>query len=262
MTAHRCPVCATATVPTHALTILSSLERTLHWCPDCGHSFFPEPDWLPEAYESSIASTDVGLVERSLRLANVTTAYLVRFPGDGPILDFAAGTGLMVRVLRDRGFDARYFDEYGPNHLAKGFEVSAQPPERYRLITAVEVAEHLVDPVAEFRRLASLSDAILFTTQLGPRDTPPPADWDYLSPGTGQHISFYSPASLAKLAELLGFHVVSRGDMHLLSKTKVSARTWRLITTNAVGHTLAAFRRSHSLSGSDHEQALADLQRF
>ena len=254
MTAPLCPICGTDTVAAHTLTLLSRLDRTL------SHSFFPDPDWLSEAYESSIASTDVGLVERSLRLANVATAFLVRYPGQGPVLDFAAGTGLMVRVLRDRGFDARYFDEYGPNHHAQGFEVSARPPERYRLITAIEVAEHLVDPLMEFRRLASLSDAILFTTRLGPSGAPPPADWDYLSLGTGQHISFYSGPSLAKLAEQFGLHVVSRGDMHLLSKAKVSHRTWRLITSNAVGHTLAAFRRSRSLTVDDHEKALAELE--
>ncbi len=261
MTTPLCPICAGMVSDVADLTVLGRHQRMLMRCTDCGHTFFHEPDWLEEAYAHSIASTDVGLVDRSTRLANVVTTYLTRYTPSGPCLDYAAGTGLMVRLLRDLGFDFRYHDLYGPNHLAKGFEVEAQPPERFSLVTAIEVAEHLVDPVAEFRRLASLTDAIVFTTSLAPDDHPPTPDWDYLSLGTGQHISFYSPTSLRRLADALEMSVVSRGDMHLLSRHSVSKLEWKLITTNTIGHLLAPRRRAASLIAADHAQALESLNR-
>lgn len=255
----RCPVCAGESAVAADLVVLSRLDRSLWRCSSCGHLYFPSPDWLEEAYRSSIAVTDVGLVERSLRLANVATSFLLRYPDEGRVLDFAAGTGLLVRLLRDRGFDARYYDEYGPNYLAKGFEVEAKEPERYRLIIAVEVAEHLVDPLAVFDRLASLSDSIIVTTKLAPAQAAPPLDWEYFSLATGQHVSFFTSASLRAVAGRLGLNVVSRGDMHLLSKRRVSPTTWRLITTNTLGQLLALACRSRSLAGVDLACALDEL---
>ncbi len=134
--------------------------------------------------------------------------------------------------------------------------VDAVAPERYSLVTAIEVAEHLVDPVVDFRRLASLTDAIIFTTTLAPDDHPPTPDWEYLSLGTGQHVSFFSPRSLRRLADTLGMFVVSRGDMHLLSRRSVSALEWKIITTNTIGHLLAPRRRRASLVAADHAVAL------
>lgn len=256
-----CPICSSPTQVAAELVILRRHERPLLRCGECGQCFFDSPDWLDEAYEQSIASTDVGLVDRSIRLANVTTSYLMRYPANGPCLDFAAGTGMMVRLLRDRGFDFRYFDAYGPNRFAAGFEVDALPPARFQMVTAIEVAEHLVDPIPTFQRLGQLSDTILFTTQLIPGSGAPSADWPYLSVETGQHVSFYTSRSLHLVARSLGMHVVSRGDMHLMSKRRVSAMTWRAITTAATGQALAMTRRRRSLLPADHALAIERRER-
>lgn len=249
-----CPVCGSPTEASLDVVVLGRHHRSLRRCPVCAHVFHPAPDWLDEAYEEAIASTDVGLVDRSQRMTNIVTTLLGWIPGDEPCLDFAAGTGLLVRMLRDRGVDARYHDVYGSNHHAPGFEVDAQPPERYRLVTAVEVLEHLIDPVAELERLLGLTDHLLATTKLVDAGGPDPS-WDYLCNDTGQHITFFSASSLAGVAERLGVTVQSRGDLHLFSRSPLPGWKWRVATTSLVGHVLAPTRRRLSLVATDHELA-------
>ena len=44
------------------------------------------------------------------------------------------------------------------------------------------------------------------------------SDWWYYAPATGQHIAFYTPAALQKIADRFGRHLLSVGSYHLFSK--------------------------------------------
>lgn len=67
------------------------------------------------------------------------------------LLDFGCGSGLLVRYLRERGYDAVGYDPYSPEH--------GDPQrlrETYDAVVAQDVLEHDEDPVALLGRLDGL----------------------------------------------------------------------------------------------------------
>ena len=46
------------------------------------------------------------------------------FNAAGRFIDYGAGTGLLVRAMRDSGCDFRTFDRYAKNVFARGFEAA------------------------------------------------------------------------------------------------------------------------------------------
>lgn len=218
-----------------------------------------DPDWLEEAYTDAIAKLDVGLLDRCQILANITTLILraERLRG-GRFLDWAGGYGTLTRMMRDRGFDFVHTDVYAQNIFADGFEVEDLTGERFDLITAFEVLEHLPDPVSSLRPLAAATDRLLVTTQVMPSPAPQPGNWDYYALESGQHITFYTPEGLNRLARRLGFDgVVTSSLVHLLYRGTPSLATRSLVRRPAVGYVLgqmaAIADRRHSLTTRDHD---------
>jgi hypothetical protein len=78
---------------------------------------------LPEAYASPINVSDTGYVARNLWSAE-RVRMIVELSRDpaGKFLDYAAGYGLLVRLMRDIGYDFRWADEYCENLFARCFE--------------------------------------------------------------------------------------------------------------------------------------------
>ena len=54
----------------------------------------------------------------------------------GKVVDFAGGYGILVRMLRDKGIDAYWSDQFTPNLLSRGFEYSG---DTVNLLSAFEV---------------------------------------------------------------------------------------------------------------------------
>jgi SAM-dependent methyltransferase len=87
--------------------------------------------------------------------------------GDGPILDFGAGTGYLVAGMRSLGIDADGVEPSAPAHeLAReryGVELRRERPDpaerRYAAVTMVHVLEHLRDPVGQLREVATSLEA-------------------------------------------------------------------------------------------------------
>jgi hypothetical protein len=50
----------------------------------------------------------------------------------------------------------------------------------------------------------SISDSLLFSTELLPVPAPPIADWWYYGPEHGQHIAFFTRTAIRKLARVSG----------------------------------------------------------
>jgi hypothetical protein len=129
----------------------------------------------------------------------VTAALIsLLFPNGTRFLDYAGGYGTLVRLMRDRGFDFYWSDPYAKNLHARGFE--HVPGSRYDLLTALEVLEHLPNPLEDIARMLDLADNVLVTTELLPEPAPVPPNWWYYAVKGGQHISFYSTDSLRKIA--------------------------------------------------------------
>ncbi|TAN04158.1 MAG: class I SAM-dependent methyltransferase [Rhodanobacteraceae bacterium] len=208
-----CKVCGGASAAFGELTVLGRHRARYRRCEACGYVFVDDPNWLDEAYaDHAIAALDTGIVVRNLWLADALDALLRwRFRNVRRALDHGAGTGLFVRLMRDRGYDFRWSDPYCENLFALGFE--ADEAQTFDLVTCFEVIEHLVEPLPVFEQLAARAPILIFSTELLPEHDNHPGEWHYYAPATGQHVGFFTQASLRKLAARLGRHFASDGRM-------------------------------------------------
>jgi len=260
-----CPLCgASSTTDFGSGVVLGTRPVTYRRCERCGSVSLPSPDWLDEAYSSAINTLDVGLLERCVQLASVTTAVLTaeRLRG-GTFLDFAGGYGTLTRMMRDRGYDFRHVDPYCENLFAQGYDGDLD--RRYDLVTAVEVLEHLADPVSELGPVAECTDLMLVTTQVLPVPAPAPGTWDYFAEDTGQHITFSTVAGLEALAGRLGMKVTTAGRLvHVFHRRPLRPATRALLRddrlTYAVGALRSEFARRRGLTVSDQRRALERLR--
>lgn len=252
----RCKLCESATEDFGALKILRSFDARYRRCTACGFVFVERPFWLEHAYSSAIAASDTGIVVRNLKLAEATGLLIsLAFTGAQRFLDFGGGAGLLVRLMRDRGFDFRLLDKYCENIFAAGFE--AQPSEQFDLVTCMEVVEHLPEPLPTFQELAALAPSIVFSTELLPQTANRPGEWWYYAPETGQHVSFYTVSALQVIAERLQMRLATNSvNLHVLSRTPVSNRVLRLVSSRkgrSVARAIVRLigRRRRSLTYSD-----------
>jgi hypothetical protein len=252
----RCKLCESQAEHFGEQKILGAFDAHYRRCTACGFVFVENATWLELAYSSAIAASDTGIVARNLRLADATSLLIrLAFKHARRFLDFGGGAGLLVRLMRDRGFDFRLLDKYAENIFAAGFE--AQPGERFDLVTCMEVAEHLLDPLPTFLELASLAPAIVVSTHLLPDTRNRPGEWWYYAPETGQHVSFYTVRALHVVAERLHMRLATnRAHLHVLSHVQVSDQLLRVVGSSR-GRAVAAviahlFSREHtSLIDSD-----------
>jgi hypothetical protein len=223
-----CRLCGGETVPLFQKTLLGRRRAGYFQCRACGLTQTEEPVWLEEAYASPIAAADTGILARNLGARKVTASFLhLMGVRDEPGLDYAGGYGLFVRLMRDAGFSFYWSDPHTENLFARGFEWS---PERGRprVVTAFEVMEHWVRPLAEFRALAALGpEWIITSTELHSGARPSPG-WHYLLPETGQHVAFYRADTLARLGRDAGYpHVLAGPFFQIFARRPVPAARWR-----------------------------------
>jgi hypothetical protein len=182
-------------------------------CGECELLQTEEPYWLEEAYSFAISQLDTGAVQRNLDLSRLTLvlALLLGLEPSAPCLDYGGGHGLFARMMRDLGLDFRWCDKYAENLYARGFD--GDVARRHRLVTAIEVWEHLANVAEELERLfAPRHDFVFVATVLHEGHRP---GWWYYVLETGQHISFYSRRTMQLIAERFGYDVIV-GPEHTL----------------------------------------------
>ncbi|MDD5580247.1 MAG: methyltransferase domain-containing protein [Methylobacter sp.] len=93
-----------------------------------------------------------------------------------------------------------------------------------RAITAVEIMEHLENPLEFIREAFEQTQAgsFIFTTELFEGFPPNPGRWWYYPFETGQHIAFFQRRTLEVIAKKLGLFFVSGGGIHVFSKVPVN----------------------------------------
>ena len=226
-------------------------------CHSCGFVCTEKPFWLEEAYATAITGSDAGLVSRNIHLAAITKVVLtIFFNSSNRFLDFAGGYGLFVRLMRDSGFDFKWHDRYCTNLFAGGFAVDLENVANYDLVTAFELFEHLVDPVAGLNEILTKSRNILFTTNILPEPTPKSGDWWYYGLEHGQHVSFYTKKSLEILAAQNGLNFYTNGaTVHLFTEEKLSASLFYLLARRKSARLLAPLLARKSLLEVDFRNA-------
>jgi hypothetical protein len=187
-------------------------------CSRCDLIQTEAPHWLDEAYSHAISELDTGAMHRN-QVNSRVAALLGRMTRlEGQCLDYGGGHGVFVRMMRDLGFDFRWYDKYGENLFARGFE--GYVSERYSLVTAFEVFEHLADVREDLDALfAPRHELVLVGTVLhaGHED-----GWWYYVPESGQHVAFYSRRTLDWVAQLYGYDVLAAPELALFSRGDVA----------------------------------------
>ncbi len=226
----QCHICKNNTRIFDKAQILGKYTVCYFKCDACGFIQTETPYWLDESYSKAISDIDLGVVNRGITCSRFTQFLLLTsFEPNKSFVDYGGGYGMFTRLMRDLGYDFYRYDTYCENTLALGFEADT-PNKQYELLTAFEVFEHLVDPLAEIEKMLTYSDNILFTTELIPAHQPKPGAWWYYALPTGQHVSFYSYGALAHIAQHFGLYFASNGSsLHLLSKKRVSPYIFRVL---------------------------------
>jgi len=237
---HFCPVChgKSWSVEIGAYQVLDKWFSDLRRCDNCQTAWFADSDlWAKESYKDSIAALDTGCVRRAAQIVSKLSPYLVAKGRSKVLLDWGAGSGLTVRSLRDLGINAWAFEPYGECPLAKGFWYSKKEKvlnERFGIILAQEVVEHLRD-IREFTEAAlECCDDLIFTTEMIPDNVS--RNWWYLLPETGQHISFIGRKGIKTLCRDFGLrhHRSHDGSMHLLTRKKRNIVLFSIMTHKSV----------------------------
>ncbi len=257
-----CRICGYQMVYRFSNTILYKYDAFYDQCEQCDFLRVRNPHWLDEAYDDAINLADTGIVSRNLAIANALTALLPRIGRSGPYLDYGGGLGLLVRLMRDRGFDFRWSDRYARNELARGFEHGPDLGP-YTAVTAFEVLEHVEDP-SEFvmsALAAGQADTLIFSTVLFDGATPSQGWW-YYAPEGGQHISFFSRRTLAALAGRLDLRFLSNGWLHMLTTKDMSQTAYRLILSRPSRYLAALPNQSRDTFTSQDHQKMVERERM
>jgi hypothetical protein len=134
-------------------------------------------------------------------------------------------------MMRDTGFDFYRFDQYCENIFARGFEANMDLGNKYELITAFEVFEHLVNPLDHVKQILKYSDNVLFSTVLMPAHLPKPDEWWYYGLEHGQHVSLYTKKTLQFIASAFRLNLyLGENNIFLLTKRRVPFLLFRLAT--------------------------------
>ncbi len=207
----RCLICNNS----HLRELSTTSDGKLyHHCEACGYTALDSSFYLSREeekaryllHENSLENRGyVEWLERFLKFALTEEAP----EHAGRILDFGSGPRpVLTHLLKARGFQASCEDV---------FFAPRKVPGRFRLICAVEVMEHVFEPLEVFRALAVRLEEggrLCLSTSFMPEGFTPARlelfeHWSYRSDAT--HVGFFTPKTLAVCAEKCGM-VLSRCD--------------------------------------------------
>jgi 2-polyprenyl-3-methyl-5-hydroxy-6-metoxy-1,4-benzoquinol methylase len=127
-------------------------------------------------------------------------------------LDYGCGNGGLVRHLRQRGYEAHGFEEgaIAADAAGAGVPIVARSEldglGEFDVVTAIEVLEHVHDPLAELRSIRNLlrpGGLLFLTTGNAAPFAGRLAKWSYVVPEI--HISFFEPGTLELALSRTGF---------------------------------------------------------
>jgi Methyltransferase domain len=220
----KCPLCYAEANLSFTHLVREKYDAGYALCPRCDLLFVVDPTWLNEAYARPINTTDTGYVMRNIYLSRKTLILFFLIYGLGKLrksnfLDYAAGYGMLTRIMRDYGLNFLSDDPFTKNLFAQGFEYSN---EKISGATCFECFEHFTSPLKEAMKIRSISDTVFFSTRLRPIGEIPASDWEYYGFNHGQHTAFYSKKTLAYIANACSMNLYTDGnDLHLITTKKM-----------------------------------------
>jgi hypothetical protein len=220
-----CRICGSPSQRCFEGKVLSKYLVSYYHCPRCGFLSTEEPYWLDEAYADPINIYDTGVMRRSIIQSKRVGVILSNcFDQYGKFIDYGGGYGVFTRMMRDVGFDFYWYDPYCTNLMARGFEYDGESNISFEALTSFETFEHFPHPMEDIERMVKLSKNILFSTELLPQPVPKPNSWWYYGLEHGQHISFYSEATLRFIADKIGKHFSSVCGIRMFTERRVNTR--------------------------------------
>ncbi len=178
------------------------------FCPGCGfiqlsEKYFPDKEAEKARYLSH-NNTKENKGYRSYLENFLESSFYPFIYKHSVVFDFGSGPQpVLQEILQSRGFSVHYYDPF----FAPGRDWKMR---KYDVITAVEVFEHLQDPLAEIQTLSSLlnpNGLIIIRTMLHNEEKQFFASWWYREDYT--HVSFFSVRTIHAMAEGCGLSVLS-----------------------------------------------------
>lgn len=230
----RCVICGSADLVVHRPGEIDRLEqvsfsysfspehsRTFRVvrCRACTHLFCaPLPDAIAAQYHDVVDEEYLRHAESRRLAAQAVIARVAKRGGRGRLLDVGCATGDFLSAARAAGFDAEGLELSSWScTLARGrgftvhqktlAEFARACPARYDVVSLIGVIEHLPEPRAEMDHLAALvKPGGMIVVWTGDADAWLPRllgrRWWYWQ---GQHIQYFTHASLTRLARASGF---------------------------------------------------------
>ena len=216
-----CKICSQNANKVFSTTLMDKYQIDYFYCEHCGFLSTEEPYWLSEAYVQPINISDTGYMQRNIQISKIlTTVLTLFFDYKGKFVDYGGGYGVLVRLMRDIGFDFYWQDKYTQNLFARGFEWKSVDNTLAEAVTTFETFEHFVHPMEEMKNMLAISKNIIFSTELLPDPIPKPNEWWYYGLDHGQHISFYSERTLKFIAEKYSLNYLHHGNIHIFTEKK------------------------------------------
>jgi SAM-dependent methyltransferase len=214
-----CPVCGEC----KRRKWLDAFDFELYTCTGCGHHYASSRFVGHRLSHGYYQEPDADLIARSIaakrqRFEEYRRAFPSIFLTSGSVLDVGCNAGELLALFQERGWSVAGVEQSpGPAAFARrrlNAPVWSGPIEDYApdgipfdLVTMIHVLEHLVDPRSVLRRLATLAEALLI--EVPNVDDPLLSIFGgfYRPLCPGDHISFFTHASLSRLLEGAGWHV-------------------------------------------------------
>ena len=246
-----CPICKHKMLYFDKAKVLNKYHVCYYKCSNCGYINTEKPYWLHEAYSRVITDSDVFLVGRNIRYSQRITALIrVFFPNNNTFLDYGGGYGIFVRIMRNNGLNFEWYDKYCDNIFAQNHEKKS---DKYDIVTALEVFEHLENPQIEMNKLLDISRTIILSTQIIPNSVQSIKDWEYFGTEHGQHISFYTSESLKQLAKNHDKQYIGTKSIHIFSDRHINPLLFYIVV--ALAPLINAITKTKSLESYDYEIA-------
>jgi hypothetical protein len=202
--------------------IILRTYRVAYWeCSQC-ESLQPDfPYWLERSYSREFCATDTGAARRSILNSMNLAAIFTALQVDPKLrcVDWGGGNGLLVRLMRDMGYEFLLYDKYANNEYCIGLTLNdTQSDFSASVVTCFEVFEHFSDPAGSIDDIFRLNpDVVIIQTSPYQKQN---NDWTYLSAESGQHVFFYSWKAMYRIAEKYGMKLMTVGQFFLLYREK------------------------------------------